>query len=157
MYGTVKAYEGCAVFREAIAKHPKFKAWYEHMKSDVVTGHTQKLTDLKAHRFLFDFFVESLEEMADPAETDRKTKEKAELKSKSAAKLAAEKQAHIEKIRQEVQTQTEKATQKSIQELNQSSVKELTPQQAEELRIFRVLTVTYLVHIVAFTFAAWSK
>jgi hypothetical protein len=157
MYGTVKAFEGCAVFRESIAKHPKFKAWYERMKSDVVTGHTQKLTDLKAHRFMFDFFVSSLEEIADPAEVERKAKEKAEKKEAS-AKLPAQKQAHIDKIRQEVQTQTERATERALQELADPQTKpQLTPEQEEELRLFRILTVTYLVHVIAFTFAAWSK
>lgn len=41
MYGNVKAYEGCTVFRESIAKYSKFKEWYERMNEEILKGHNR--------------------------------------------------------------------------------------------------------------------
>lgn len=39
MFGAIRAFEGCALFRESIAKHEKFRTWYEQMKSITTKRH----------------------------------------------------------------------------------------------------------------------
>ncbi|CAF0802438.1 unnamed protein product [Brachionus calyciflorus] len=72
MYGNVKTYEGCAVFREAIAKYPKFRKWYEQMNLTVSKGYQQ--IDKKSIAYLIDSLDDDLEE------NKRRKKEISEVK-----------------------------------------------------------------------------
>lgn len=57
MFGNVRAYEGCALFRESIANHPKFRSWYERMKATVLRGYKEAKLEQTRSKF---FFLESL-------------------------------------------------------------------------------------------------
>ena len=126
MYGNVKAYEGCALFRESIAKHPKFKEWFENMKIEILNGYNRKPITSKTEKakFSFDFFLKSLD-----------SQDLAEIEPKPVVEVAS-------------QTPTEIISQEEPVKKDLDDT---------ELTLFRVLTVTYLIHVFAFTFAAWSK
>lgn len=117
MFGSVKAFEGCALFRESIAKHPLFRQWYERMQFVVTKRYQHELDSSKAKKSPNDLFFPLIS--LDPNEAQRLLAEAAEEARKSATSLNSLKM-------------------------------DLT--QAE---VFRVLSVTYLVHLVVFTYAAW--
>lgn len=116
MFGNVKAFEGCALFRESIAKHAKFRQWYERMQFVVTKRYQHELIKPKrpasSSTLFFPLISLDLDE-----------------------------------------------SQKLLGEIEEASKPpkpvpfiKLDLTQAE---IFRVLSVTYLVHLVAFTYAAW--
>lgn len=145
MFGNVKAFEGCALYREAIAKHPKFKDWYERTKSEIINGFEHKN---KSNTKFLNFFLPSFEEenkkqqsiietnQPDPSVAHNNSINKVSKVKKSDKKV-------------ERQTQTEQMPNEKKEVADKPTNNELTT--------FRVLTVTYIVHMIAFTFAAWSK
>ena len=143
MFGNVRAYEGCALFRESIAKHPKFREWYERMKIEVAKGYTEPE---KKSNFLF--FLKSLDYQEEKEEEEKQalpppppphTPTHTHHKS---SKKEHKKEAKETKETKEVQTDDLKKSSKVVKD-------------PSELTIFRVLTVTYMVHLIVFTYAGW--
>lgn len=60
MFGCVRAYEGCTIFREIIAKHPKFRAWFEKMKLSILKGF--HYIDKKSILYLIESLDDNLED-----------------------------------------------------------------------------------------------
>ena len=61
MYGSIRAFEGCAMFRELISQHDKFKEWYERMQKVVLKGYEEYQDEKKNNRFFKLHSVEELE------------------------------------------------------------------------------------------------
>lgn len=120
MFGNVKAFEGCALFRESIAKHASFRQWYERMQFVVTKRYQHDLVKDKKRGTSSGLFFPLIS--LDPIEAER---------------LLAEQEAAAEAARQLKKT---------------PSVLKMDLTQAE---VFRVLSITYLVHVVVFTYAAW--
>jgi hypothetical protein len=119
MFGNVRTYEGCALFREAIAKHPKFRAWYDRMKLVVVKGpNATKLASKSTGKTLLT--LKSLNEE--------------DFKSIPFSSYKLEKKFDMEDTPEEL--------------LNENS------NSKSQTLIFRILTVNYLIHVIAFTFAS---
>lgn len=115
MFGNVKAFEGCALFRESIAKHPAFRSWYERMKFVVTKRFQDDLPKPAKNKPSALFFpLISL----DPEEASRLLKDDDD----SANKI------------------------KSLRTLKHD---------LSQAQVFRILTVTYLVHVLVFTYASW--
>ena len=134
MFGNVRAYEGCALFRESIAKHPKFREWYERMKTEVAKGYQEPE---KKSNFLF--FLKSLDYKEEKEEAEEKKQALPTPPPQPSPKPSKK-----ESKKEVKQVQTD--------DLPKASVAVKDPSQ---LTIFRVLTVTYMVHLIVFTYAGW--
>jgi hypothetical protein len=135
MFGNVRAYEGCALFRESIAKHPKFRLWYENMKREVVRGYSRH--ENNKHGILF--FLQSLdsdqeEELSKPVEL--KTVETLPSKSNVITK-----------------TETTQTDTDSSLALVQKGTK--NNQDLSQITLFRVLTLNYMINLIAFIYAGY--
>ena len=135
MFGNVRAYEGCTVFRESIAKYPKFRKWYEKMNFLIYKGYQQ--VDKKSVAFV----TEGLDDFLEERKPEPKIVKQVVVEEKKIDKVPnvpkAEKIAEIPKV--------EKFSEE------EKNIK------MNEKVIFRVLSVTYLIHVIAFTFAAYNK
>jgi hypothetical protein len=117
MFGVVRTYEGCALFREAIAKHPIFRAWYDRMKLVVVKGSNANKKASKPTG-ITSLTLKSLNED--------------DFKSISFSSYKLDRKPEKEEIPEELSNENRKS----------------------QASIFRILTINYLVHVVAFTFAS---
>jgi hypothetical protein len=136
MFGNVRAYEGCALFRESIAKHPKFRTWYENMKKEIVRGYSRH--ENNKHGILF--YLQSLdsdqeEELSKPVELNKIET----LPSKSKV------------ITKPETTQTDLDS--SLALLQNSSIKK--NQELSQITLFRVLTLNYMINLIAFIYAGY--
>lgn len=112
MFGTARSYEGCALFRESIAKHPKFRLWYERMKLSVIKG---------------------FERMDRPTVGDLLYNQEEDNEDQVVL----------------TEPEPEQVTETKVDDLNDTKPK-------LDKSSFRILTVNYLIHVLAFTYVAWK-
>jgi hypothetical protein len=134
MFGNVRAYEGCALFRESIAKHPKFRIWYENMKKEILRGYSHHENK---HGILF--FLQSLdsdqeEELFKAAES--KTVETLPSKSNVITKTET--------------TQTDMDSSLALVQKGSKNNQDLS-----QITLFRVLTLNYMINLIAFIYAGY--
>ncbi len=137
MFGSMRAFEGCALFRESIAKHPKFKEWYERMQNCLSKGFSEEKLNNKKTNFLS--FLTSLSNTDETNNSVEKEKMKdEELKISSVDKPLVEK--NVELVHKATNTETLVKTEN------------LAP---NEITLLRVLAVNYIVYLVFFSYASW--
>jgi hypothetical protein len=136
MYGNVRAYEGCALFRESIAKHPKFRTWYENMKKEVVRGYSRH--ENNKHSFLF--YLQSLD-------NDKEEELLIPTESKTVETLPSKPNV----VKKSETTQTDSDSSFGLLE-NNSSKKN---QDLSEIILFRILTLNYMINLIAFIYAGY--
>lgn len=73
MFGNVKAFEGCSLFRDSIAKHPAFRSWYERMQL-VVSKRYQP--DIEERKKSPSYFLISLADDLSRLEEEEKNEKK---------------------------------------------------------------------------------
>lgn len=156
MYGAMRAYEGCALYRESIGKHRKFKEWYERMKLEVVNGHNQR--NLKLLPPLKSVKGEQLSKILANSSSS----------SSKAPQVVAKSLTEVNSIRAAGRIETT-TTSPTIQTSYHDASAQTVPLPVSpppppapkledvEVTLFRVVTATYLIHVVAFTLAAYYK
>ena len=139
MFGAVRAYEGCALFREAIGKHPKFKDWYERMQHCLVNGYSSK-GKISAKKHFFSFLTSSeSDEM--PIKETQQTNPSDNLPTIVENNSSKPSKNLVALVNQATNTDT------PVQ-VNEK----LTPSEAT---LLRVLAINYLAHLAVFTYAGW--
>jgi hypothetical protein len=133
MYGNVRAYEGCALFRESIAKHAKFRKWYENMKKETIRGYHR-------HDKNFLFYLQSLE---DELEDEKSTKAIDEILPNNL------KTTSIQNKSEATQTENFNSSSSSLVAVNNKN------SELSQITLFRVLTLNYMINLVAFAFAGY--
>jgi hypothetical protein len=131
-YGSIKSFEGCALFRESIAKHAKFRAWYERMRVAVIKRNEHNETtasSLILKKKPIGQLLKSIDES-----TLRQIESEKETSSASASASTSPRQT-------------------PLLDLKFSQ----TPQSLSQAEVFRILSVNYLVNVVIFTYAAWMS
>lgn len=141
MYGNVRAYEGCALFRESIAKHPKFRSWYETMKKETIKGYSRHAK--KSH-----FFLQSVDEENEYVKS-KPFEQPASAANRNNNNNNNNTFATITTT-QSTQTQTQKETLLSKNHTIRKNIGDLP-----QLTIFRVLTLNYIINLIAFTYAGY--
>ena len=146
MFGNVRAYEGCALFRESIANHPKFRAWYERMKVTVLRGYKEAKLEQTRSKF---FFLESVSDddeapLVVAKSSIQETKKTNESREQQQQQQQADSSASL--------AATEPSSTPADMEESSKNAKDLS-----ELFIFRILTLNYLSHLIVFTYAAYAK
>lgn len=126
MYGSIRAFEGCALFRESISQHDTFKEWYERMQKVVLKGYEEYQVEKENDFFLKLFSVEELETLF-------KT-QNLELTETNASVVEANKKLQIENEKEILSNKPDKST--------------------RNLALFRILTTNYLIHVLAFSYAS---
>ncbi len=98
----------------------------------------------------------SSEEVADQTNI-KKEEEKNNNKSNETQKLT--KNLALQVAQKTIETQTEKSLlpDKDLNKLIESKLTNANRRNLEDITVFRILTTSYLVHVIAFTFAALSK
>ena len=141
MFGNVRAYEGCALFRETIAKHPKFREWYERMKIIVLRGYQETFIKKASSYIYLDELVSETENININNIDDNEDKAINSLILNNQSKL---KKSLLKDSIKEIES--------NILNTNSNPDNNL-----HEFLIFRILTLNYLSHLIAFTYAAWMK
>lgn len=132
MFGTVISYDGLSFIDESLKKHSKFNTWYQNMKQQVVNGH-------KSTKLIKTQEAQSM---------NKKEVNTAETQTDSSIK--------------EVEIQLRNIMQKNednihVDKPENDNINKMTGlKEIDSKANLRVLTINYLVHVIAFTFAAWS-
>ncbi len=142
MFGNVRAYEGCALFRESIAKHSKFRTWYQNMKKEVIKGHQRHETS----KFGLMFYLQSVDVEDEIHDVEPKAIETEKSRSSLAIK-PVEKHVEPSKITRSESTQT----QNDLVSTNNT----IRTDETTQITLFRVLTLNYLINLIAFTYAGY--
>ena len=145
MFGNVKAYEGCALFRESIANHPKFRAWYERMKATVLLGYKEAKYEQPRSTF---FFLESVSD----DDGEALLAESYLLTKQENIKPTVKSNTKSGKVENKLKTDSLENITANTLSNESNNAKNLS-----ELFIFRILTLNYLAHLIVFTYAAYMK
>jgi len=118
MYGSIRAFEGSALFRESISQHSTFKEWYERMQKIVLKGYEDYHDEKKDKSFFKLYSVEELEKLLG---------------------------AQLTKTNEQVFDANEKLKTENDNYPDDST---------KNLQFFRIVTINYLIHIFAFSYAS---
>ncbi len=145
MFGAMKAYEGCALYRETIAKHAKFRQWYERMNKYVIKGY-QEMFEMNSNKFGFFNLAVALTGVSN----DNECKAALDAHAPTAVNNAEKAEKIIHHHLPELSTTNDLKAQQLIKTKDDNN-------NLSESLIFRILTLNYLSHLAAFTYAAWMK
>ena len=169
MFGIARAFEGCRLFKDTVMKREKFMAWYERMKLALVEGYKEdaeikipieesKPSESEQKPIESDLKIidqeqkpTELELVSVPTKVEVKLSEPEPKPIELELKLSEHEQIPIKlepkAISDEIQIQPENHVLSPV-----DTSKEISP-----LVTFRILTLTYLIHVAVFTYAAWNS
>jgi hypothetical protein len=149
MYGCFSAYEGCSLFRDIIATHETFRKWYDRMKFSVEVAGYQPDSHLSKLNFKLKSIDTDKIEIIETETTNIERNNSENHQNKSMFKQKFDIDTTVKLIK-DIKTTTINANNNTTSNNNNNNNR-------DDLKIFRILTVTYLVHVAAFTFAAWMS
>lgn len=137
MFGNAVSYDGLSFFDESLKRHSKFNTWYQNMKQQVINGHKScnviKAQEIPAHSL-------TIEKVVTSAETQTENT--------------------IQDVEIQLRNLMQKNDKDSIQTdnpVNEELNRKNSPKEVDSKTNLRILTINYFVHVIAFTFAAWSS
>jgi hypothetical protein len=138
MYGNASSYEGCKFLHESFQNHSKFKDWYQRMKEKLETGYIEQIEIRK----LVDDENSSINALSGDSD--------------NSSTIIQTEPLNLVKQNEIIQSQTESSTvNTAAAAITETTSKKLgKPDNDSTLKI---LPAIYMIHVIAFTFAAYMS
>ena len=161
MYGNISSYEGCKFLDDSFAKHSKFKAWFLRMKEKLETGYIEPIEITKN----IDGENISIRDLADDSDNNSTIKQTEPINLVN----------HVEIIQPQTQASTvdtasangatnNKATNITTTTTTTTNVVAIAETasnkpgaELEDNLTLKILPTIYIIHVLAFTFAAYMS